>query len=222
MKKRAFIFGAYNTATEGWTLTSWKLSPPVLKSQYVDKPGGDGSWDLSTALTDGLPRYEDRTLTATFELSTGDRASREAIIRNMVNTLSGQRVNISTPDDTDYYLTGRVSVAREYNDLAHAAVTVTAVCEPWKYAYAETVIALAVTSEERTVDLFNGGSRTVVPLIKVAGVGTFVYLSYGDSTLALSPGTHQWSDLLLTPGSHILTYHGGGTLTISYREAVLE
>ncbi len=134
MIKRRFIFGEYPTADYGWTLTGWRLSSPEVKTNYVNKPGGDGSWDLSTALTDGIPKYSDRTLTATFELSEGDREYREIIIRDMVNTLHGQRVHITTPDDDGYHLVGRVFVAREYSDLAHAAVTVTAVCEPWKYA----------------------------------------------------------------------------------------
>ena len=223
MKKRAFIFGSYNTATEGWTLTSWKLSPPVLKSQYIDKPGGDGSWDLSTALTDGLPRYSERTLTATFELSTGDRASREQAIRKMFKQVNGQRLNLVTPDDTDYYITGRVSVVKEYSDLAHAAVTVTAICDPWKLAFAEKTHTLTAKTEQQTVNLGNSGGRAEVPTIVVQGIGVIVKLSHNDTSISLTPGTYKWPELVLMPSKITrLGYSGSGEITITYAEAVLE
>lgn len=223
MKKRGLIIGAYNTADYGWTLQAgWRLSPAEQKTHYVEKQGGDGSWDLSTALTDGIPSYKDRTLTASFECSEGDRLSREAKIGHMVNLLDGMRENIKLPDDDFHYVTGRLHVARDYNDTAHAAVTVTAVCDPWKYSNVETVVSLTASTAKQKVKLINSGRRAVVPTIKVTGTGASVLLEYGTSSTALSAGTYQWPDLILTPGGLELTYSGTGSVTISYREAVLE
>jgi hypothetical protein len=56
MQKRTMIFGSYNTAEHGWTLGQWKLSDPVQKTNYVERTGGDGSWGLSTAHSNGIPR----------------------------------------------------------------------------------------------------------------------------------------------------------------------
>ena len=222
MEKRKIIFGDYDTAAHGWTLAAWQLSPAEQKTNFVDKPGGDGSWDLSTALTDGLPRYYDRELSATLELSTGDRLSRETIIREMVNSLDGMRVDITLPDDPDHYVTGRLHVAREYNDMAHAAVTVTATCNPWRYNVSPTEKTLTAETTEKTISLNNPGRLAVVPEITVIGSSANVTLKYGTYTVTLGAGSYILPDLLLLPGSHALTYSGTGTIKLSYRGAVLE
>lgn len=222
MQKRRIIFGDYDTAASGWTLTGWKLSAAEQKTNYVDKPSGDGSWDLSTALTDGVPKYKDRTLTATFECSEGDRMSREEKIREMINLLDGMRKDIELPDDEFHFINGRLHVAKEYNTMAHASVTVTATCEPWKYSTVETVVALEATDSLQTVQLINSGRRAVVPTLKVEGSGASVRFIYGTASLALSPGDYSWPDLMLTPGIHELKFSGSGRVTIAYREAVLE
>lgn len=222
MTKRKIVIGGYDTAANGWTLTACKLSDPALKANYVNIPGGDGSWDLSTALTDGQPRYSDRTLTATLECSEGDRLSRETLIRQMINELDGLRHDIELPDDSYHHINGRVHIARNYSDLAHASVTVTATCKPWRYNNAETVVTLTAQTTERTARLVNNGRLAVVPLLTVSGSGASVRLVYGSASLALSAGEYKWPDLLLTPGAHSLTYSGTGTLKITYREAVLE
>lgn len=221
MLKRKIVIGDYDTAANGWTLTGWELGSAEPKTNYVDRPSGDGSWDLSTALTDGIMRYRDRELTVTLECSEGTRQEREAAIRHMINQLDGLRWQIRLPDDDFHHVVGRVHVIREYNDLAHAAVTVTAVCEPWKYSNTETLVALAATSNKQTVQLINNGRRAVVPTLTVTSGGS-VLLEYGTASRALSAGTYQWPELLLTPGSHAVRHSGSGTVTISYREAVLE
>lgn len=222
MLKRTVKLGTYDTAANGWTLAACQLSPAEEKTNFVDKPGGDGSWDLSTALTDGIPRYNDRTLTVVLECSEGDRQTRETLIRQMVNQLDGMRLDIQLPDDPNHHLSGKLHVARDYNDLAHCSVTVTAVCEPWKYANQETVVSLTASTTAKTAQLVNNGRRAVVPTIKVTGTNASVRLEYNSSSLSLSTGTYKWPELLLTPGTHTLTYSGVGVVEITYREAVLE
>lgn len=219
LTKRTLKIGTYDTAAHGWTLTAgWKLSDPEQKTNYVEKTGGDGAWDLSTALTDGIPRYKDRSLTATLELSEGTRAAREAVISEMVNQHDGMERELTLPDHPEHYLTGRVHVAVGYNDLAHAAVTITATCRPWLYKKQETILTVSAGATEQTAMLTNSGRRTVVPQITTTGD---VLLKYGAATIALSPGTYEWPELLLTPGEHPITYSGEGKITFTYREAVL-
>ena len=222
MKKRGIVLGDYNTADHGWTLTGWTFTPAEQKTNFIEKQAGDGSWDLSTALTDDIPRYKARTLTATFECSESTRAKREAKIREMVNLLDGMRMNIKLPDDDQHYITGRVHVARGYNDLAHAAVTVSAVCEPWKYSNEETVVTLTASSTKETIKLRNRGRRAIVPTITVEDANASVLLEYGNASMAIGAGTWQWPDLLLKTGGAVLKYSGTGSFTITYREAVLE
>lgn len=219
MTKRAIKFGDYNTATHGWTLAGWQLSPAEQKTNYIEKVGGDGSWDLSTAMTDGIPRYRDRTLTVTLELSEGDRLSRERVVKEIVNTLHGRRVDIHLPDDPYDHLNGRLSVRREYNDLAHAAVTITAVCDPWKYLNHEVTATVTATSAGQAAEILNEGLRVLVPVLTVTGSVTIIF---GTKSKAFSAGTYQWGDLLLAPGINELTVKGSGSVTFKYREAVLE
>ena len=220
MKKRTMLLGTYDTASHGWTLTGWQLGAAEQKTNYIEKPNGDGSWDLSTALSDGILKYKNRPLTASFECSEGNRTEREATIRQMINELDGMKVEIRLPDDDYHYVTGRLHVVREYNDLAHAAVTVTATCEPWKYSTAETVVTVTASETKQKVTLHNGGRRAVVPLITVTG--SSVLLAYGTASQAFSAGEYKWPNILLTTGTLELTYSGNGTATFTYREAVLE
>lgn len=222
MKKRRLIIGNYDTAESGWTLSAWSFSAAKYKERLVDKPGGDGVWDLSTTLTDGIPRYQSRTLTATLERSDGDRDSREYEIKDMINALDGLRWEIYLPDDLDRYVVGRVSIARNFSDLAHAAVTVTAICEPWKYNAYDTVQEIEATTAAQTHYVYNGGRRAVVPVLEVEGASASVLLVYGTASRAFSAGAYQVPDLLLTPGAHEITVSGSGLLRITYREAVLE
>lgn len=219
MSKRTILFGSYDTAGHGWTLTGWKLSDPEQKTKYVDKTGGDGAWDWSTVMTDGLPRYKDRSLTATLECSEGDRAYREDLIGSMVNQLDGLEWEITLPDHTDYYLEGRLHVAVNYSDLAHASVTITGTCRPWLYKKKQTVVTLPPVTTEHTRNLTNSGRLALVPTLSLSE-GTF-RLRYAGASIELSAGTYEWPVLLLTPGQHTVAYQGTGTLTITYREAVL-
>lgn len=220
MEKRKIIFGTYDTAAEGlWTLTGWVLSDAEQKTEYMDLPGGNGRLDMSTVLTDGEPVYGDRTLTATFECSEGTRLEREDRISRMVNWLDGWRMNITLPDDPLHYITGRVHVKRLYNDPAHASVQVDAICSPWRYNVAETVVGLQATDTAQTTALVNSGRLALVPTLTIAGGE--VLLASGGASWALSAGVYALPDLYLRSGSTNITYSGTGSLLVTYREAVL-
>lgn len=220
MEKRGIILGSYDTAAHGWTLTAWNLSAAQRKENLVDKPGGNGHWDLSTVLTDGEPVYEARTLTATLECSEGDRLTREAEIDAMVNQLDGWTLPIVLPDRPQQYLTGVVHVERLYNDPAHAAVALTVNCDPWRYSSAEKVTSLTASSTAKTATLTNAGRLSVVPLLEITTTST-VNLTFGTVTWALSAGSYKLPDFRLTQGAHKLEYKGAGTVKITFREAVL-
>lgn len=221
MVKRTIKLGGYDTAANGWTLTAWKLSAAEPKTNYVSRTGGDGSFDFSTVLTEGVMRYEDRNLAVSLECSDGDRLFRERKIRQMINLLDGMRMDVELPDDADHYVTGRLHVTREYNDMAHASVAVSAVCEPWKYDKLETVVTLSATAEKQAAVIANNGRRLVVPTLSVSAGGE-IHLETAAASTTLAGGTCQWPDFLLAPGKHELLYSGQGTVTITYREAVLE
>lgn len=228
MEKRTALLGNYDTAANGWTLTGCFLSDPEQKTQYIEKSGGDGSWDLSTVLTDGIPKYKDRNLTITLECSEGTRDAREERIQEMVNTLDGLEWHIVLPDRPEHYLVGRLHVAVNYSDLAHAMVTVTGVVDPWFYEAQETVLVLnepiTVSTDAATFSVWNRGRKVITPRLDVNGTAS---LNFNGNKINLTAGSYVWPALQLVPGENILMYTGsstsnpGETLTLTYREAVL-
>lgn len=219
-EKRRMIFGEYDTALDGlWTLTGWTLPEPEYQRNFVEIPGRHGLLDLSTVLTDGEPIYGNRTLTATFECSEGTRMERNERISDMVNTLDGRRMHIVLPDDQTRYLDGRVRVQTVYSDPAHASVSVTAECEPWRYNVTETNRAFALTESDQQAMLVNDGRRIAVPTVTV--LGDWATLRCNGYSWKLYDGVYTLPDLTLPRGKTLLTYSGRGTLIISYREAVL-
>lgn len=223
MEKRKLILGSYDTVDDGlWTLTGLEFSAPALMTYFVDVPGRKaGPLDLSAALTDGDPTYGSRTLKATLESSEGTYLDREERISAMINWLDGWRLEIVLPDDPDRYIVGRVSVAKDFNDPAHAGVTVTAICEPWRYSFLERQYTLYALGTSQTVTILNAGRLTVVPLLTVTGADASVRLVYGSSSWTLGPGTYKLPDLTLKQGDSQLLYSGTGTVQISFREGVL-
>ena len=223
VEKRRIVFGDYDTARDGlWTLTGWSFEEPEVQTSYVSIPWYSlGGLDLSTVLTNGDPRYDRRTLAATFECSEGTRDDRNLIISQMVNKLHGQRVDIVLPDDPSRYIAGRVGIKSVYSDMAHASVEVTANCEPWRYSKIETSIELLVSEHARTDVLCNRGRKALVPELTVSGYKANVHLTSGDLSWTLTPGKYRLPDLVLPTGSTAITYSGSGTVVITYREAIL-
>lgn len=222
MARRKIVFGTYDTDLNGpWTLAGWELAAAAYRTQFVEVPGRDGDLDMSTALTDGAPRYGSRNLTVPLERSDGTRLDREAAINTMVNWLDGWRMDIRLPDDEAHYLTGRVHVVKNYNDQAHAAVTVTAVCDPWRYNNYETIVRVTAGADQQEVRLANSGRKTVVPLVEITGDAASVNLVYGSYSWALGAGTYQLPDIVVPQGGAPVKYSGVGEVIFTYREAVL-
>lgn len=245
MQKRTILFGSYNTAEHGWTLSGCTLSAPEQKTQYIEKTGGDGSWDLSTVMTDGIPRYKDRTLTVTLECSKGTRDDREDLINEMVNSLDGLTWRVVLPDRPQHFLSARLHVAVDFNTPAYAQVTVTGMCEPWLYAERETVVPVRAVEQDpaapnpetlKRVNIHNRGRKAVIPLLTVSN-GTYINLrmtpniSYdvqlvndtnsGQYSENTNSTTYQWPGLVLMPGLNEFYIDGDAVLTLTYREAVL-
>lgn len=217
-QKRKILFDNYDTAVDGlWTLAACALSDATPLTNFIDVPGRlDGPLDASTALT-GDVQYGPRTLEITLESSEGTRQEREERINQMVNRLHGQRVPIRLPDDDGHYLVGRISVKKNYNDLVHASVTVSAVCEPWKYENDETVHEITV--EGNTIEaMLENERRRVIPLLTVQGA---VVLEYAGNRYELQGGLHKLPDLLLTTQGVKVKVSGSGSVSFAYRKAVL-
>lgn len=219
MQPRYLQFGDYVTSVYGFTLCNWSLSPASYRAIRETIPGVDGVIDCSEWLT-GHVIYDSRTLTAVLELSDGDRLYRKSVIDDMINRLDGQQMRIVLPDDPCRYLTGRVHVEQQYNDNAHAAVKVTAVCDPWKYDRDERIIRLTNDAQTQDAVIRNRGRKTVCPVFATDSSFT-VLAESGDVHSADKAGAYQWDDVLFSPGRTELIFSGSGILEIRFREAIL-
>lgn len=178
MIKRQLILNEYKTAEDGlWTLAACKITKASQVQNFMDVPGRYAPLDLSTALTDGQPYYGSAGLDARLESSEGTRAERQARIDQLVNLLDGEQVRIVHPDHPNSYHIGRVQVVPEYNDLAHCAVSLSAVLEPWRYNNTETVKQASLPSTETSENLLD------IPDITVSGSHPYSNLLVGDFEL---------------------------------------
>ena len=143
----------------------------------------DGEADCSALLT-GEVQYEPRTLTVALELSEKDRAYRLGVIAHLINRFDGKTAQITLPDTPQLYLTGRIRIEQQYCDTAHAAVKITADCDPWQYAKQEAVYLLTNTASEQTAAIRNQGRRTVCP----------VFESDAPCTVTAGTVTHEISE----------------------------
>lgn len=220
-EKRGFILGDYDTAAEGWTLCEWTFPSPPPVTSFVTVPGRSaGPLDMTENLT-GDPRYDSRPLTARFECSDGTRLERKAIISDMVNRLNGYRREIMFPDDRTRYAVGRLTVTENYNDPAHASVTVTATCEPWLYNREQTVREVTLLESSGAIVLSNSGRKVVSPEVTVIGYDASVLLACNGTSWELSEGTYTLPGLTLPANSNtLMTCTGTGTVTLTYREAI--
>lgn len=179
----------------------------------------DGALDLSP-YPSGEVAYSPRTLSITLERSDGTRASREAAIDAMVNALDGKSLKITLPDGVDHYVWGRVRVARQYSNLAHAQVIVSATCDPYRYKAAPTTVTGTVP-ESGTLSLTLANERRpVVPTVEVSAAAT---LTFGGKDIAVGAGTHRSLDIRLVAGNNAITIAAaaGTTVSVTYQEASL-
>lgn len=219
MVKRQLIIDGYRTAEDGlWTMSACKITKAPQVQGFTDVPGRFAPLDLSTTPTNGEPYYTSATLDVVLESSEGTRQERQARIDEMVNRLDGYTVKVVHPDHPNHYLVARVQVTPDYNDWAHCSVLVSGVCEPWLYACTEKVVTCNATTAEQTVDLTNSGRLSLSPRVTVTGEVT---LTYGSNVQVLTAGHYTLPWLHLTPGPHSLSCTGSGTVTFTYREAVL-
>lgn len=131
MIKRGLIIDGFDTAVDGrMTITKFSVETPDFVQDLQEIPGMDGALDFSEAAA-GRSVYKTRKLTATFELSAENHAWREQMIDQMIGRIHGKRCKIYTPDVEKEYLTGRVSVKKNFNRLSYAEISLTAVCDPF-------------------------------------------------------------------------------------------
>lgn len=218
MEMRHFYFDKYHTFHDwGLVLTDKSIPDPEPKTNYIQLDGVSGSLDLTEALT-GEVAYNDRTIAATFSASCGTYQEREAVRRQIAAAIHGRKVQIIEPDDPEHYFLGRVVVKDGTRHAAYSTFTLEAVCEPWRYARAESTRRVEATANQQDVVIENQGVKTLCPDIRVEGTVT---LTYDGASVQLQTGSYKVADIKLRQGANVVGVSGTGTVTFVYREATL-
>lgn len=140
------MFGDYHSYRDYglWFRERPDIGDPEAKLNLVDIPGSDGSLDITEAVT-GEVKYFDRTLTFRFAAKV-DISEQQDIKKRLRNELHGKRMHIILDEDSDYYYDGRLSVSFENVMSWKMWVTITAVCDPYKYSLEETSVVKALSA----------------------------------------------------------------------------
>ena len=200
---------------KGFTMSHCKLSDPEPITEYVTVPGRlKGPLDMSAALTDGVLEYNQRTLSVTLECSTGTRATRQTLLKELYTKLMGCLCQITLPDNSNF-LRGRVKLGTEVNDNAHLIVSITAICEPYFYGPPIT-IPVPMYSEYEYFTFQNSSLLPIQPSsIVVKGSGSMEIKALdGSWSYTLSAGTYFLPELIFPVGfKDVFLYKGDSTIT---------
>jgi hypothetical protein len=215
---RGIIIGDIHTAND-WDLilNAMSVAPPEPKYTKVSIDGRSGDLNLSRALTGDL-HYNNRPLSFVFLLTSGNQAEREDKINEIVNLIHGTEQKIILPDDVTYYFFGECSISEIVQNKAYASFRLNVDAEPYKYSTNEITRVIDLSNTSREVVLVNLGRKKLVPNIEVSGTAN---LEYGSTKTSLGTGSYKLLDLQLGTGNTLITANGSGTVTFTYREAML-
>jgi phage-related protein len=195
---RLIVNGVDITAVYGLILVDgYTLEPPEPKTYTVDIPGGNGTIDLTEALT-GDVSYENRSQEFTFDVLYPDDF--EKTKTNVMNFLHGRAYDYTMTMDPGYTYHGRFTV-ESFEHAAYAngivgEIKVKIEANPYKTKGTQ-VFKLNATGGK--FYRFESGRRKVYPVIECEQVCFFTLLPNG-SEITVPAGTHRLNDVLFESG----------------------
>ena len=234
----------YGVSFENYhTLKDWGLyivnrqenSPPEPKIYKVDIPGGNGSIDVTEAVL-GSVAYSDRQITCEFYTLERDVLQWANLYSEIMAAIHGKKMKIIFDDDPGYYYVGRVSVQEWKSERQHAVLTVVCDCEPYKYevnAYGANWLwdpfdfeTGVIYDDTKTI---TGTTTVTVETLKMPVTPSFrankaMTLTCEGNVYTIPADTDiTFYELVLTEGSHNLTFKcsGTGTVKIMFTNGVL-
>lgn len=213
----------------GLILTSKTVSFPKPKTESVTIPGADGQLDLSTALTDGDVKYDNRSLTFKFSVINPQK-NWETVKSTLANYLHGQKMNVILDVDKGFYYVGRCTLDSWSESKKLGTLTVKVDAEPYKYSVLES-------TDDWLWDIFNFESGVIYDLSDIAVSGTKVVtvhsmrmkvvptitvsanmdVRFKGVQYGLTAGENRNLNIILSEGDNELTFIGTGTVSINFR-----
>lgn len=199
-------------------LTDYQVGEAEPKLEHIDVPFADGEIEIAEAVT-GEVKYKNRELKFEFDLLVHQELW-AGILSDIRNRLHGQKVTVRTPDDHDYYYTGRATVDDIKKSGVVYRVEITVDAQPYKLKNNKTVVTVnAAAGTTTTVRLINERKTAQV---KVVNSGE-VKITNGNSTVTLSAGTWYPTNLIIKGGAtELQVYADAATnITFEYKEGSL-
>lgn len=217
---RSVKIGDKDTATD-WDLilNNIDIEFPQPKTEYINIPLGDGSIDMTEALT-GVVNYQNRKGKLSFTLIIG-HSEREARLAEIASYLHGRKHKVVLPDDPDHYLMARLSIGGLKREGQVNTFVLNVVADPYRYLNAETKVSGQLSgSPAKLVMTIDHTGRPVLPTLTN---DKEVTLTVGTISQVISAGTSKQTALLIKQGKNVFTFTGvaGTKIDITYQEEVL-
>lgn len=174
------------------------LGPPPLKRCEVDVPGGDGSIDLSDALSGG-PVYGNREHSLVLRMEVGGPREFERVKTEVSNLLHGRRLRYELTCDPGYSYEGRFEVDEYYSRMRSGCVRLKVAADPYKLK--ERCAYRVNAAGGVTVNLLCGRMRAC-PTIEVA---RRALVSKDGTSWVLESGASRIRDLILSGDDNVVT-----------------
>lgn len=221
------------------TYDDWKIvpesrplvSPPEVKTEYVDVPGADGSLDYTEVLS-GV-KYANREGSWTFYvLNTLSNLSGSYMRWNqlysiIMKTVHGKRKRIWLESDPEYYYMGRIFVDQWNSNKDYSKITLKYIIDPWKLPitttsnldwqwnelFGNTIFygPFDVTTQKHR-NLINPSTSPIKPSFYCT---SSMEVIFGANQYTLSPGNSE-ADFVLAPGDNFMIFRGNGRVTVDY------
>lgn len=206
--------------------------PPEPKTFFQDIPGADGSLDLS-AVTSGRIVYNRRTITLNFGCGY-DIDVWPRIYSEILQEFHGKEGKLIFDDDPMYYYVGRMTVSDYERMRRLGTFTLTVNADPYKYEITSgdeewlwdpLDLENGVIREYRNLTVngnmtlvIDGTEKWIIPEITVSAD---MSVTFEGKQYSLKKGVNKIYSIVIKPGENKLIFTGNGTVTVSYRGAVL-
>ena len=162
--------------------------------------------------------YGLRTLKLTFKRRGASASEWLSVCSQIASAVHGKRLPITLPDDPDHYYLGRIACTLGAKEYGAGTFEVTAVCDPYKYAQAES----SAVCGAGTTAVINNGDEIVSPTFTASETGMTVAINGGAAySIAQVGKAVKIPELLLLPGANNVTVTGTGNVVLTWREGVL-
>lgn len=184
------------------------LGPPPFKRCEVDVPGGDGSIDLSDALSGG-PVYGNREHVFVLRMEVGGPREFERVKTEVSHLLHGRRLRYELTCDPGYSYEGRFEVDEYYSRMRSGCIRLKVAADPYKLKERCTY---RVNAAGGIVVTLESGRRPACPTFEFASE---TIVACGDVVAQMQPGSYKVNDLWLHEGVNELylnSYLGEGNV----------